>query len=161
MTSLACTIVSPVSSVFDANTHLLTENGTKRRSSSIRLDDTIIRMEDMKRRFRLKLVDMDMKDRERLQKMYRHIHRHAHCNQVHKAQGNTFCLPPEFSKMEEGERKVKFSLFWTIKREGGRIIIIYKTRSQSVFTQCSITPDEETEFVNNDMPSYSGVLVPP
>ena len=34
-----------------------------------------------------------------------------------------------------------------------------KARSQSAFTPCSITPDEETEFVNNDMPSYSGVML--
>ena len=32
-------------------------------------------------------------------------------------------------------------------------------RPQSVFPPCNITLDKETEFVNNDMPSYSGTML--
>ena len=79
MTSLGCAIVfhSPVSSVLDENTLFSTVNEIKRRSSCIRMDDAIIDytnmigLEDKKRRFSEDVVDMDIKERERLQKLYR------------------------------------------------------------------------------------------
>ena len=150
MTSLACAIVSPVSSVRDANTHLLTVNETKRRSSSVKLDDTMIRLEDKKRRF-------SMKDRERLEKWYRHIHGHSHCNQMRK--GTLSAFPLNSARWRRERERSKSVCSGVIRERVGEKRTKEKARSQSAFTPCSITPDQETEFVNNDMPSYSGVML--
>ena len=42
---------------------------------------SILCSEDKKRRFSEEVVDMDLKDTLRLQKMYRQIQRHVHCHQ--------------------------------------------------------------------------------
>jgi hypothetical protein len=42
---------------------------------------SILGLEDKKRRFSEEVVDMDLKDTVRLQKMYRQIQRHVHCHQ--------------------------------------------------------------------------------
>ena len=42
---------------------------------------SILGLEDNKRRFSEEVVDMDLKDTVRLQKMYRQIQRHVHCHQ--------------------------------------------------------------------------------
>ena len=129
------------------------------------MDDTIIDytsrigLEDKKRRFSVDLVDMDLKDRERLQKLYSHIHRHTHCNQQSKGTLAAFPLNSARWRRERERSKSVCSGLIREKEEDRRKKI--KARSQSVFPHCSITPDEETEFVNNDMPSYSGVLCCP
>jgi hypothetical protein len=150
MTSLACAIVSPISSVLDANTHFLTLNETKRRSSSIKLDETMIRLEDKKRRF-------SMKDRERLEKWYRQIHGHSHCNKMRK--GTLSAFPLNAARWRRERERSKSVCSGLIRERVEEKRTKENARSQSAFTQCSITLDEETEFVNNDMPSYSGTML--
>ena len=90
MTSTAVAVVSTLSSSFEANTIISTVNETKRRSSSITKDDTMINytsmmgMEDRKRRFSEDVVDMELKDSERVKKLYRQIQRQVHCSQESK-----------------------------------------------------------------------------
>ena len=82
--------VALVSSGLDTNTLFSTDNETKRRSSSITMDDTMIDYtsmmgrEDKMRRFSEDVVDMDLKDSERLKKLYRQIQRQVHCGKEHK-----------------------------------------------------------------------------
>jgi hypothetical protein len=100
---------------------------------------------------------MDLKDRERLQKLYRHIHRHTHCNQQRK--GTLAAFPLNSARWRtERERSQSVCSGLIREREADRRKKDAK-RSQSVFPQCSISEDEETEFVNNDMPSYNGVML--
>ena len=82
--------VSPVPYSHEANTIFSTVNEKKRRSSSITMDDTMIDyssmmgLEDKKRRFSEDVVDMDLKDSERVKKLYRQIQRQVHCSQESK-----------------------------------------------------------------------------
>ena len=77
MISQAFVVVSPESSILNASILFSTVDETKRRSSSIATDDTMIDytgmmgMEDEKRRFSEDVVDMDLKDSERVKKLYR------------------------------------------------------------------------------------------
>ena len=79
MISQAFVVVSPESSILNASIIFCTVDETKRRSSSIAMDDTMIDytsmmgMEDKKRRFSEDVVDMDLKDSERVKKLYRQI----------------------------------------------------------------------------------------
>ena len=90
MASQAVARVSPKSSIINASIIFSTVNETKRRSSSITKDDTMINytsmmgMEDKKRRFSEDVVDMDLKDSERVKKLFRQIQRQVHCSQESK-----------------------------------------------------------------------------
>ena len=72
---------SPVKTTFILNP----EQTSKARSSSF--DDSnvdytsLLGLEDRKRRFSEVVVDMELKDSVRLQKMYRQIQREVHCRQ--------------------------------------------------------------------------------
>ena len=65
-------------------------NETKRRSSSVTLDDTeidyisMLGVEEKRRRFSEDVVDMDLKDSVKIKKLYRQIQRQVHCNQDSK-----------------------------------------------------------------------------
>ena len=154
MTSLACAIVSPVSSEPDANTHYLTVNETKIRSSSITMIDftSMMGLEDRKRRLSEDVVDMELQDRERFKKLYRQIQRQVHCRQESKINSE------RWRRERSRSRSVCSGLIR--EREGDRRKKDDKrSHSQSVLPPCSITEDEETEFVNNDMPSYSATML--
>ena len=45
---------------------------------------SILGLEDKKRRFSEDVVDMDLKDSERIKKLYRQIQRQVHCSQENK-----------------------------------------------------------------------------
>ena len=162
MTSLACAEVSAISSGLNANTLVSTVNETKRRSSYIIMDDDYVRMmglEDKQRKFSEDMVDMDQKDGERLQKFYRHIHRQANCMQ--KSKGTLGDFPLNSARWRRERRRTRSVCSGLIREREAKRRKKDKARprSQSVFPQCNITLDQETEFVNNDMPSYSGVML--
>ena len=66
---------------------LVTNCNSAKKAQTYSMDDSnidymsILGLEDKKRRFSEEVVDMDMKDTVRLQKMYRQIQRHVHCHQ--------------------------------------------------------------------------------
>ena len=90
MISQAFVVVSPESSILNASILFSTVDERKRRSSSITMDDTMINytsmmgLEDKKRRFSEDVVDMELKDSERVKKLYRQIQRQVHCSQESK-----------------------------------------------------------------------------
>ena len=98
MTASTVAVVSPVPSSPEANTIFSTVNETKRRSSSITMDDNMIDytsmmgLEDKRRRFSEDVVDMDLKDSERLKKFYRQMQRQVHCGQGSKEALTVFLL---------------------------------------------------------------------
>ena len=98
MTYTAVAVISPVSSGLEANTVFSTVNETRRRSSSISMDDTMIdytsmmELEDKRRRFSEDVVDMDLKESERLKKLYRQFQRQVHCRQGSKEALTVFIL---------------------------------------------------------------------
>ena len=90
MASQAVALESPEFSIHNSSILLSTVDETKRRSSSITKDDTMINytsmmgMEDRKRRFSEDVVDMELKDSERVKKLFRQIQRQVHCSQESK-----------------------------------------------------------------------------
>ena len=94
MASPAVVDMSPASSssVLAANTLYSTVSETQRRSSSLAMDDSMVDYmsmmgrEDRKRRFSEDVVDMEVKDSERLRKLYRQIQRQVHCSQENKGE---------------------------------------------------------------------------
>ena len=96
MMSQAFVVVSPESSILNASILFSTVDETKRRSSSITMDDAMIDyssmmgMEDKKRRFSEDVVDMDLKNSERVKKLYRLIQRQVHCSQESKEEQTVF-----------------------------------------------------------------------
>ena len=96
------------------------------------------------------VVDMDLKDSERIKKLYRQIQRQVQSRQESKMNSARW--------RRERARSVCSGLIR--EREGdSRKKDDKRSHSQSVFPPCSITPDEDTDFVNNDMPSYSGTML--
>ena len=95
MTSLTSEIVSPVPSALDANTLHLTVNKLKMRSSSITIIDytSIMGLEDRKRRFSNNVPDMELRDRERLKKLYRQIQKQVQCRQDRKRNSTRWSWP--------------------------------------------------------------------
>ena len=156
MTSVACAIVSRILSEPEANTHYLTVNETKKRSSSIPMIDitSIMGLEDRKRRLSEDVVDMELQERERLKKLYRQIQRQVHCRQESKMNSERWRRERSRSR----SRSVCSGLIRE-REEDRRKKDDKRSHSQSVLPPCSITEDEETEFVNNDMPSYSGTML--
>ena len=160
MTSLECAKASPISSGLDANTLVSTVNETKSRSSYFIIDDAYVRMmglEDKKRKFSEDMVDMDQKDGEKLQKFYRHIDRQANCRQ--KSQGTLGAFPLNSDPWKRKRRRTRSVCSGLIKEREADRRKKDMARPQSVFPPCNITLDKETEFVNNDMPSYSGTML--
>ena len=98
MTASTVAVVLSVPSSLEANTIFSTVNETKRRSSSITMDDNMIDytsmmgLEDKRRRFSEDVVDMDLKDSERLKKFYRQMQRQVHCGQGSKEALTVFLL---------------------------------------------------------------------
>jgi hypothetical protein len=98
MTASTVAVVSPVSSSHEASTIFSTVNETKRRSSPITMDDNMIDytsmmgLEDKRRRFSEDVADMDLKDSERLKKLYRQMQRQVHCGQGSKEALTVFLL---------------------------------------------------------------------
>ena len=66
---------------------LVADCNSAKKAQTYSMDDSnidymsILGLEDKKRRFSEDVVDMDLKDTVRLQKMYRQIQRHVHCHQ--------------------------------------------------------------------------------
>ena len=88
---MASQVLSPESFILNASILFSTKREEKaRRSSSITMDDTMVDytsmmgLEDKKRRFSEDVVDMELKDSERVKKLYRQIQRQVHCNQQSK-----------------------------------------------------------------------------
>jgi hypothetical protein len=88
---MAAQVLSPESFILNASILFSTKREEKaRRSSSITMDDTMIDytsmmgLEDKKRRFSEDVVDMELKDSERVKKLYRQIQRQVHCSQESK-----------------------------------------------------------------------------
>jgi hypothetical protein len=90
MTFTAVAVVSTISSSLEANSIFSTVNETKRRSSFITMEDTMIKytsmmgLEDKMRRFSEDVVDVDLKDSERVKKLYRQIQWQVPCGQETK-----------------------------------------------------------------------------
>jgi hypothetical protein len=116
----------------------------------MRMDDTIIDytsrigLEDKKRRFSVDVVDIDLKDRKRLQKLYRHIHRRSHCNQQKK--GTLAAFPLNSASWRRERERSKSECSGLLRERGEERGMKDAKRSQSVFPQCSISEDEETEL---------------
>ena len=83
-------ITSPVSSPLRARTVVTYVPTFTAESSFLSVDDSkvdytsLLGLEDRRKRFSEEVVDMDLKDSVRLQKMYRQIQRQVHCREQNK-----------------------------------------------------------------------------
>ena len=74
------------------NTMFSTVNEKKRRSLSMTMDDSMVDymsmmgIEDRKRRFSEDVADMEVKDSERMKKLYRQFQRQVNCSQENKVE---------------------------------------------------------------------------